>query len=185
MLKNKKIKIVQVFDIKQLSFCFFKGQKILLFKTKMHSVKYFVCPEFISFKTTENSLILVLLSDTKDDFIFFEQYYNYLILFVNNLEHLVKKKLKLKGLGFKMNLSNDSNSLELKLGFSHSISLEIPKKDIKVNIQKNIISVEGVDSVKVGNFTNKIRSLKFPDSYKGKGFWYKSEEKKLKEIKKK
>ena len=62
----------------------------------MHSVKYFVCPEFISFKTTENSLILVLLSDTKDDFIFFEQYYNYLILFVNNLEHLVKKKSKLR-----------------------------------------------------------------------------------------
>ena len=54
-----------------------------------------------------------------------------------------------------------------------------------MNIQKNIISVEGSDSVVVGNFTNKIRSLKIPDSYKGKGFWYKSEKEKLKEIKKK
>ena len=45
-------------------------------------------------------------------------------------------------------------------------------------------SVEGFDKVTVGNFVNKIRNLKFPDSYKGKGFWYKNEVIKLKEINK-
>ena len=185
MLINKKIKSIKIVNIKQIGFCFFQGQKFLLFKTKMDSVKYFFCPEFISFTSNENNLILCLLSDKKEDLLFFDQYCNNLMLFITNLEFLVKKKLKLKGLGLKMNLSSDSKSLEFKLGFSHSILLEIPTKNIHINIQKNIISIEGVDSVEVGNFTNKIRSLKFPDSYKGKGFWYKSEKEKLKEIKKK
>ena len=45
-------------------------------------------------------------------------------------------------------------------------------------------SLEGFDPVAVGNFATKIKSLKFPDTYKGKGFWYKNEVKVLKEIKK-
>jgi ribosomal protein L6P/L9E len=185
MLINKKVKSIKIANIKQIGFCFLQGQKFLLFKTKMNSVKYFLCPEFISFNTNENNLILSLMSDKQEDIFFFDQYYSNLMLFINNLEYLVKKKLKLKGLGLKMSLSSDSKTLEFKLGFSHSILLEIPNTNINVNIQKNVISVEGVDSVEVGNFTNKIRSLKFPDSYKGKGFWYKSEKEKLKEIKKK
>jgi ribosomal protein L6P/L9E len=38
--------------------------------------------------------------------------------------------------------------------------------------------------VKVGNFANKIKSYRLPDSYKGKGIWYKNEVKILKEVKK-
>ena len=71
------------------------------------------------------------------------------------------------------------------MGFSHLISLEIPQKGIYISVQKNVVCVEGIDPVKVGNFANKIRSLRVPDSYKGKGFWYKYEEENLKEVKKK
>jgi ribosomal protein L6P/L9E len=51
-------------------------------------------------------------------------------------------------------------------------------------VNKNILTFEGFDPVAVGNFANKVRSLKFPDVYKGKGFWYKNEVRSLKEIKK-
>ena len=185
MLINKKIKIINITNIKQIAFCFFKQQKLLLFKTKMNSIKYFLVPNYISCSTEENNLVLILNSDGKEDLVAFDQFFNQISVFINNIEYLVKKKLKLKGLGLKMSISNSLESLEFKLGFSHLISLEIPRKEIQINIQKNIISVEGSDSVVVGNFTNKIRSLKIPDSYKGKGFWYKSEKEKLKEIKKK
>ena len=47
-----------------------------------------------------------------------------------------------------------------------------------------LLIVEGIESAVVGNFLKKIRNLKTPDSYKGKGFWYKNESKVLKEIKK-
>jgi len=58
------------------------------------------------------------------------------------------------------------------------------KQNFKVVLDKNTLTIEGVDKVKVGNFVNKIRNLKLPDSYKGKGFWYKNEVIKLKEINK-
>jgi ribosomal protein L6P/L9E len=44
--------------------------------------------------------------------------------------------------------------------------------------------VEGFEAYKVGNFLKKLRNLKAPDIYKGKGFWYKNEIKIFKEIKK-
>ena len=58
------------------------------------------------------------------------------------------------------------------------------KKDVNVSFNKNLLTVEGTDASKVGNFVKLIRNLKFPDSYKGKGFWYKNEQRVLKEIKK-
>jgi len=48
----------------------------------------------------------------------------------------------------------------------------------------NVLTVEGFESYKVGNFLEKVRKLKKFDSYKGKGFWYKNEARTLKEIKK-
>lgn len=90
----------------------------------------------------------------------------------------------LKGLGYKAVLKNDDSVLELKIGYSHTISLPIKKDMLKIILDKNNLTVEGFDKVTVGNFVNKIRNLKFPDSYKGKGFWYKNEVIKLKEINK-
>ena len=98
----------------------------------------------------------------------FEKFHTFLSKWLKNLEKPFKKQLVLKGLGFKADVLNDSSLLELKLGFSSKI----------------ILTLEACDSVAVGNFANKIRSLKFPDAYKGKGFWYKNEVRSLKEIKK-
>jgi large subunit ribosomal protein L6 len=85
------------------------------------------------------------------------------------LETIFKKKLVLKGLGFRMNVVENFEKIEFKLGFSHLIYITIPKT-IKVKIKKNKINVEGTNKVLVGTFINKILSLKIPDCYKGKGF---------------
>ena len=95
-----------------------------------------------------------------------------------------KKQLVLKGLGFKAEVLDNSSMLELKLGFSSLVKVSIPKDEVLVSVNKNTLTFEGFDPVAVGNFANKIRSLKFPDVYKGKGFWYKNEVRSLKEIKK-
>ena len=81
-------------------------------------------------------------------------------------------------------MTEDKKNLELKLGFSALITLPIPVEEVKVDVNKNIITLEGFDPVAVGNFATKIKSLKFPDAYKGKGFWGKNEVRVLKEIKK-
>ena len=100
-----------------------------------------------------------------------------------NLEQLYTKKLLLQGLGLKAILTN-LNILELKLGFSHIISLSIPNT-IKITIIKNILIIESSDSILLGNFAARIKNFRQPDSYKGKGILYVGEVLRRKKGKKK
>ena len=89
-----------------------------------------------------------------------------------------KKNLELVGVGFKA--SNQGNLLDLSLGFSHNIVFEIPK-EIKVKKKKKkgqnpTIALEGIDKQLVGQVAAKIRSLRKPEPYKGKGVKYAGEQ---------
>jgi large subunit ribosomal protein L6 len=86
------------------------------------------------------------------------------------------KKLIIEGIGFKSDVKSSSGGakLDLALGFSHPISVEIPK-DLKVTAEKNIITVTGVSNESVGEFASKVRALKKPEPYKGKGIRYEGE----------
>lgn len=113
-------------------------------------------------------------------------FYNFLLKWIEQHYKPLQKKIFFKGLGFKFRYSSaKKDKLELKIGFSHYFTVLIPKKEIKVYlIKKNRLAVEGFNYSSVGNFAAKIRSLRFPDSYNGKGFWYKNTFKTLKQIKK-
>lgn len=82
------------------------------------------------------------------------------------------RKLILEGVGFKSAVSG--KSLDLALGFSHPVKLEIPE-GLTVTAEKNIISISGIDKEMVGQFSAYVRSLKKPEPYKGKGFRYEDE----------
>ena len=80
-------------------------------------------------------------------------------------------KQELVGVGYKA--TNDGNVLDLTLGYSHHIYFEIPK-EIKVKTEtekgKNpVITLEGCDKQLIGQVAAKIRSLRKPEPYKGKG----------------
>ncbi len=84
------------------------------------------------------------------------------------------KKLELIGVGFKA--ANQGNVLDLALGYSHNIVFEIPK-EIKVATeqlkgQNPTISLEGIDRQLLGQVAAKIRGLRKPEPYKGKGVRY-------------
>ena len=83
-----------------------------------------------------------------------------------------EKKLIVEGIGFKSDVKG--TDLNLALGFSHPIKLAIPA-GLKVTADKNIITVSGIDVEKVGQFVAKVRSLKKPEPYKGKGVRYDNE----------
>jgi ribosomal protein L6P/L9E len=55
---------------------------------------------------------------------------------------------------------------------------------VKIDSEKNIITVQGTDKKFIGDFVSKIRNIKKPDAYKGKGFWLRNEIRPLKDIKK-
>lgn len=88
-----------------------------------------------------------------------------------------KKELELVGVGYKA--SNQGNMLDLSLGYSHNILIEVPK-ELKVATvtekgQNPKIFLEGIDKQLIGQVAAKIRSLRKPEPYKGKGVKYKDE----------
>ncbi|HMK02891.1 MAG TPA: 50S ribosomal protein L6 [Ferruginibacter sp.] len=82
-----------------------------------------------------------------------------------------KKQLELVGVGYKA--SNQGNLLDLALGYSHNILFEIPKELKVVTSQEKgqnpMISFESIDKQLIGQVCAKIRSLRKPEPYKGKG----------------
>lgn len=87
------------------------------------------------------------------------------------------KNLELVGVGFKA--ANQGNLLDLSLGYSHNIIFEVPK-ELKVSTvtekgQNPKITLEGIDKQLLGQVAAKIRGLRKPEPYKGKGVKYADE----------
>lgn len=83
------------------------------------------------------------------------------------------KKLEMVGVGYKAQVTN--GTLQLNVGFSHNIEMPIPD-DIQVKIEKNVnIFLESINKEQIGLFSAKIRSLRPPEPYKGKGIKYADE----------
>src|SRR3954462_9987575 len=85
-----------------------------------------------------------------------------------------KKDLELVGVGYKA--ANTGNLLDLSLGYSHNIIFEIPK-ELKLTTaqekgQNPTIFLEGTDKQLIGQVAAKIRGLRKPEPYKGKGVKY-------------
>ncbi|MCD6270423.1 50S ribosomal protein L6 [bacterium] len=93
-----------------------------------------------------------------------------------------EKKLEMVGIGYRAKKEGE-NILNLEVGFSHPIKLEIPK-GLDVSLEKNIIAIFGIDKQKVGEFAAKIRKIRPPEPYKGKGIRYLGERIRRKEGKK-
>lgn len=88
-----------------------------------------------------------------------------------------KKELELVGVGFKA--ANTGNLLDLALGYSHNIIIEIPS-ELKVSTttekgQNPKVFLEGIDKQLIGQVAAKLRSLRKPEPYKGKGVKYAGE----------
>ena len=77
------------------------------------------------------------------------------------------KVLELVGVGFRAALKG--NQLNLQLGFSHDVNFDIPE-GIKITVEKQtILKITGSDKQQVGMITAKIKSIRPPEPYKGKG----------------
>ncbi len=83
-----------------------------------------------------------------------------------------KKQLEINGIGFKAAIQG--NSLLLNVGFSHPVNYPFPE-GIKISVEKNVITIEGIDRHLVGQSAAEIREIKKPEPYKGKGIKYADE----------
>jgi large subunit ribosomal protein L6 len=82
------------------------------------------------------------------------------------------RDLELHGVGMRAALAG--TTLNLSLGFSHPVHVEAPA-GVSFNVVKNVITVSGIDKQLVGETAAKIRQLRKPEPYKGKGIRYAGE----------
>lgn len=82
------------------------------------------------------------------------------------------RRLELVGAGFRA--ETDGKRLTLVVGFSHPVVLTAPE-GISFKVEKNIIEIAGIDRALVGETASKIRSIKPPEPYKGKGIRFEDE----------
>lgn len=147
------------------------------------SYRYATIPRYVSIYLREDGFVLSCDKDVgfevKVGFI------SYMINWVKESSKFFRSKLFLKGLGYKVSVGENKEELKLKLGYSKIRTILIPTTRIKVKTSKTMVTVQGHDSSEVGNFARKVRLLRQPDLYKGKGIWFQNESITLKEIKKK
>lgn len=100
----------------------------------------------------------------------------YRMIIANAVEGVLngyEKKLELVGVGYRARL--EGTTLVMTLGWNHPVKVE-PYEGIEIEVpDETKITIKGVDKQKVGEFSAKIRSIRPPEPYKGKGIRYSGE----------
>ena len=94
-----------------------------------------------------------------------------------------EKKLSLVGVGFKAQATG--NKLNLAIGFSHPVNIDMPAGITVATPTPTEISIKGADRQRVGQIAAEIRGVRPPEPYTGKGIRYSDEKITIKETKKK
>lgn len=129
--------------------------------------------EGIQVDMEEGALLIKRANDTKR----VRSYHGLMRTLVANMVDGVskgfEKKLEIVGIGYRSELQG--NNIVLYLGYSHPINFPLPT-GISADIEKQtIVTIKGIDKELVGQISAKIRDLRRPDPYKGKGVKYAGE----------
>jgi len=100
---------------------------------------------------------------------------------VQGVSNGFEKKLEIEGIGYKAAVQGDE--LVLNVGFAHPVKIKKPE-GINFSVEKNVITISGIDKEKVGQIAAEIRAIKKAEPYKGKGIRYQGEKIRRKEGKK-
>ena len=132
----------------------------------------------VSFKVDSNILTVERSSDNKDHRAKHGLYRALVYNMIQGVTYGWTKELELVGVGYRA--SNQGNKLDLALGFSHNIVLDIaPEVKVETISEKGknpIVKLTSYDKQLVGQVAAKIRSFRKPEPYKGKGIKFVGEQ---------
>ena len=125
----------------------------------------------VTVTVNEGQVVVERSSDHKDHRSKHGLYRSLINNMVNGVETGFTKELELVGVGYRA--SNQGQKLDLALGFSHNIVLEVAKEVVVETISEKgknpIIKLTSFDKQLLGQVTAKIRNFRRPEPYKGKG----------------
>ena len=132
----------------------------------------------IKIKQEENQIVLERSSELKDH----KSKHGLYRSLVNNMVEGVSKgyEIKLEFVGVGYRAESNGQKLEMSLGYSHDIIIELPS-EVKVEAVTDrrsnpIVTLTSIDKQLIGHVASKIRSLRKPEPYKGKGIKFVGEQ---------
>lgn len=130
-------------------------------------------PEDIDVEISENEIKVLRKAETKQAKSNHGTYRMLLSNAVTGVKSGFTKNLELVGVGYRARM--EGNTLVMSLGLNHPVKIE-PLEGIQVEVpEETKIVVKGFDKQKVGEFAAKVRGMRKPEPYKGKGIRYENE----------
>lgn len=170
---KKLIEIPDNVDVKvDNNFVFVKGPK--------GELNQKIRPE-IKIEIKDKKIQLSIAKETKESSAFWGLTRSLIYNMIQGVSQGYEKNLEIHGVGYRAESSG--KKIILHLGFSHPVEFEAPQ-GIEVKVEKQIITISGADKQLVGQVSAKIRSIRKPEPYKGKGIRYQDERVKIKPGKK-
>lgn len=140
-----------------------KGAKETLSRPIHSFIDIAITPEGVAITPKNNTKLAKALTGT---------FASHLRGMISGVETPFKKVLVLNGVGYKVELKG--TELVLAVGFSHPVTIKVPE-GLTATVAKNVITIEGADKQKVGQFAAEVRAVKPPEPYLGKGIKYEEE----------
>jgi large subunit ribosomal protein L6 len=91
---------------------------------------------------------------------------------IDGVQKAFEVKLEFIGVGFRVSVAG--NKVQMEVGFSHPIEYLLPE-GITASVDKNVLTIVGIDKQTVGETAARIRRIRPPEPYKGKGIKYSDE----------
>lgn len=130
-------------------------------------------PEELSAEITDGFITVTRSNDEKQSKSLHGTFRAILANAVKGMKEGYEKKLELVGVGYRARM--EGSTLVMSLGWTHPVKLESPK-GITVEVpEETKIVIKGYDKQKVGEFSAKVRDIRRPEPYKGKGIRYEGE----------
>jgi len=140
------------------------------------NLRFFVQNDSLTIKGSEGSFTLQNIKSLKKNKTLFYRLIQQGVIGVN-FGYI--NRLSFVGVGYRVESLTD-DTVTLKLGYSHLISVKIPSSVKAYSPKKSMLILKSFDLQQLNSFTAFIRSHRYPDVYKGKGILFKNEEIRLK-----
>ena len=145
--------------------------KMVIIKGPKGELQREIRPE-IKVELHNGTIVVSSFQDTKQTKAFWGLTRALLSNMVKGVTEGYEKKLQMEGIGYKAALEGED--LVLQVGFSHPVRVK-KKEGITFLVEKNSITVSGIDKELVGRIAASIRAIRPPEPYKGKGIRYDKE----------
>lgn len=127
----------------------------------------------VTFVKEENTVgVDVVNKEEKTERSLWGTYCSHLKNMIDGVSKGFKKQLEINGVGYKVAMQG--KDLRLEVGFSHPVVFNVPE-GIQASVEKNVITLEGVNKELIGQTAAELRSIRKPEPYKGKGIKYMEE----------